>query len=53
MDKGVADGNLSLLTLHSDGNGLFCSLQIGIHPHTEGDKALVQSRGVLQLKFDA
>ena len=42
VDEGLADGDLAPVPLNGDGDGLFGILQIGVHPHAEGNEAGVQ-----------
>ena len=49
VDEGVTDGNMALIPLHSDGEGLLSTLEVGIRPDTEGDKLRVKGRNMLQI----
>ena len=49
VDIGVAHGNMTLVTLNSNGDGVLGALQISIGPNAEGDKIRVQRRNVLQI----
>ena len=53
MDKGVADGNLPLVPLHGDGDGLLCIFQVCVHPDAEGDKAGIQLGRVLGIVLNS
>ena len=52
VDLGVADGDLALVALHSDGHGLGGGLLVLVGPNAEGDEAGIQLRNVLHVKVD-
>ena len=47
VDKGIPHGSVAFVPLNGDGDGLFCTLAVGICPQTEGDKFRIQCRNIL------
>ena len=53
VDEGLVDGNLALVALNGDGDGLLCAVEVSGAPDTEGDEALIQLRSVLHFIVNA
>ena len=53
VDLRLTDGDLALIALERDGQGLFCAPGIGLEPHAEGDKVRIELRHMLDGIFNA
>ena len=53
VNVGVDNGDLTVVALNGDGYGLLGALQVAVYPHTEGNKAGIQLRDVIDIKINA
>ena len=53
VDLRLTDGDLALIALERDGQGLFRAPGIGLEPHAEGDKVRIELRHMLDGIFNA